>query len=31
MAPSMEEVNKLIVEKVVKKTLKDIELNNGCQ
>jgi len=28
-APSMEEMNKLIVEHVVKKTLKDIKLKNG--
>merc|ERR1711971_152903 len=28
-APSMEEMNKLIVEKVVKKTLEDIKLKNG--
>merc|ERR1711959_181668 len=28
-APSMEEMNKLIVEKVVKKTLSDIKLKNG--
>merc|ERR1711988_310108 len=28
-APSMEEMNKLIVEKVVKKTLADIKLKNG--
>jgi len=28
-APSMEEMNKLIVEEVVKKTLKDIKLKNG--
>merc|ERR1712037_28480 len=28
-APSMEEMNKLIVEEVVKKTLKDIILKNG--
>merc|ERR1711959_642998 len=28
-APSMEEMNRLIVEKVVKKTLEDIKLKNG--
>merc|ERR1711907_803197 len=28
-APSMEEMNKLIVEKVVKETLKEITLKNG--
>merc|ERR1712238_599559 len=28
-APSMEEMNKLIVEEVVKKTLEDIKLKNG--
>merc|ERR1712160_70943 len=28
-APSMEEMNKLIIEKVVKKTLSDIKLKNG--
>merc|ERR1711981_977683 len=28
-APSMEEMNKLIVEEVVKKTLKEIKLKNG--
>jgi len=30
-APSMEEMNKLIVEHVVKKTLRDIKLKNGDQ
>merc|ERR1712144_145281 len=29
-APSMEEMNKLIVEKVVKKTLEEIKLKNGA-
>merc|ERR1711988_1880644 len=29
MAPSMEEMGKLIVDKVVKKTLSDIKLKNG--
>merc|ERR1712185_440142 len=30
-APSMEEMNKLIVEHVIKETLKEITLKNGCR